>query len=328
MKKFAIVLSMLLLVSVFFGGCSSTPAGQDSQTQDNQTESQTSEKDSDDTLTIGFSNWSRSFEFYVDMEVGMQEKADELGVELIIQDANGDLNEQTTQLEDFISRGVDGIIICPIDSEAAGAEVEMVNDANIPLATADIECTGGGEVVTHIASNNYLGGQLAARFIGDQLGGKGTVAVIDNPTITPLIDRENGFLETIEKEYPDIEVVAVQSGESTREKGMEVAENILEKYPDLGGIFGTNDMMALGALQAVEAQNKDTIIVGFDASEEALTAIQNDSPMKASIAQQPKELGAQVLELLVKHINGEEVESKVEVEVIAVSSENVEEYIK
>ncbi len=330
MKRIGLVMLSLVLVLAFvFTGCTAAPAGQEPPAADSQApEESQGGGQSDDTLTIGFSNWSRSFEFYVDMEAGMQEKADELGVELIIQDANGDLNEQTTQLEDFVSRGVDGIIICPIDSEASGTEVEMVNSANIPIATCDIECTGGGEVVTHIASNNYLGGQLAARFIGEELGGKGTVAVIDNPTITPLIDRENGFLETIEAEYPDIEVVAVQSGESTREKGMEVAENLLEKYPDLGGIFGTNDMMALGALQAVEAQNKETVIVGFDASEEALTAIKNGSPMKASIAQQPELLGAQVLELLVNHLNGEEVEPKVEVEVIAVSAENVDEYLK
>ena len=335
MKKLGIaIVAVFMAFAMIFAGCTAAPAGQEptepesKSPEESQAGQESASGDDQKKLTIGFSNWSRSFEFYVDMEAGMQEKADELGVELIIQDANGDLNEQTKQLENFVSRGVDGIVICPIDSEASGTEVQMVNSAGIPIATADIECTGGGDVVTHIASNNYLGGQLAAHFIGDALGGKGTVAVIDNPTITPLIDRENGFLETIEKEYPDIEIVAVQSGESTREKGMEVAENLLEKYPDLGGIFGTNDMMALGALQAVEAKNKETVIVGFDASEEACNAIKSGSPMKASIAQQPKLLGAQVLEALVNHIHGEQVEEKVEVEVIAVSAENVDEYLK
>lgn len=278
-------------------------------------------------LTIGFSNWSRSFEFYVDMEAGMQEKADELGVEVVMQDANGDLTEQTKQLENFISRGVDGIIICPIDSEASGSEVMMVNDAGIPIATVDIACTGGGEIATHVASDNYLGGQLAAEYIGEALGGIGTVAVISNPTITTLIERETGFTDTIEEKYPDIEIVSNQSGESTREKGLEVAENMLEKYPDLGGIFAANDMMGLGAVQAIQAKGADTIVVGFDATEEACNAMKEDGPMKASIAQQPELLGASVLEALVNQINGEETEEEIMVEVKTISVENVDEYM-
>ena len=100
------------------------------------------------TVVVGFSNWSRRFEFYVDMETGMQEFADKNGIDLIIQDPNGDLNEQTKQLENFISRKVDGIIIVPIDSQAAGTEVEMVNEAGIPLVSVDIEVTGGGVVLS------------------------------------------------------------------------------------------------------------------------------------------------------------------------------------
>ena len=266
---------------------------------------------------------------YADRDDGrMQEKADELGVELVIQDADGDLTEQTSQLENFISRDMDGIIICPIDSEASGSEVEMVNAEDIPLATVDIECTGGGEVVTHVASDNYLGGQLAAEYVGEALGGEGKIAVISNPTITTIIEREKGFTETIEKEYPGIEIVANQSGESTREKGMEVAENILEKNPDLDAVFGTNDMMALGAVQAIQAKNLDTIVVGFDATEEACNGMKEGSPMKASVAQQPQLLGATVLESLVNYIKGEDVEPEIKVEVKLVTEENADDYLK
>lgn len=301
-------------------------SGIEDTTEDNGAEN--AEQSGGDSLTIGFSNWSRSFEFYVDLEEGMQKKADELGVELVIQDADGDLTEQTSQLENFISRDMDGVIICPIDSEAAGSEVEMVNAEDIPLATVDIECTGGGEVVTHVASDNYLGGQLAAEYVGEALGGKGKIAVISNPTITTIIEREKGFTETIETEYPDIEIVANQSGESTREKGMEVAENILEKNPDLDAIFGTNDMMALGAVQAIQAKNLDTIVVGFDATEEACNAMKEGSPMKASVAQQPQLLGETVLESLVNYINGEDVEPEIKVEVKLVTEENADDYLK
>ena len=316
---------LAVMLTGMMAGCSMESGIEDSA-EDNGSEDM--EQSGGDSLTIGFSNWSRSFEFYVDLEEGMQEKADELGVELVIQDADGDLTEQTSQLENFISRDMDGIIICPIDSEASGSEVEMVNAEDIPLATVDIECTGGGEVVTHVASDNYLGGQLAAEYVGEALGGEGKIAVISNPTITTIIEREKGFTETIEKEYPGIEIVANQSGESTREKGMEVAENILEKNPDLDAVFGTNDMMALGAVQAIQAKNLDTIVVGFDATEEACNGMKEGSPMKASVAQQPQLLGATVLESLVNYIKGEDVEPEIKVEVKLVTEENADDYLK
>jgi ribose transport system substrate-binding protein len=280
-----------------------------------------------DKLLIGFSNWSRRFEFYVEMEKGMHEVADARGVDLILQDANGDLAAQTKQLENFISRGADGIIIVPIDSQAAGSEVEMVNAANIPLVTVDIAVTGGGDVESHVASNNFLGGQLAADFIGDAVG-SGKIAVIDNPTITSLIERRDGFVSTIKENYPKVEIVAIQSGESTREKGLSVAENLLERHPDLKAIFGTNDMMALGALQAVKAKNMSTIIVGFDATAEACTEIAAGSQMAASIAQQPRLLGAKALEALLDVIEGKTVEATTLVEVKVVSAENVSDYLK
>jgi ribose transport system substrate-binding protein len=129
-----------------------------------------------------------------------------------MQDPDGYLTEQTKQLENYISRKGDGIIVVPIDSEASADEIKMVNDAGIPVITIDIAATGGGEVLSHIASDNYLGGVLAAEFLGDQLGGTGKVALINNPTITPLIDRENGYQRHYSgKNNPDIEIVSTQS---------------------------------------------------------------------------------------------------------------------
>lgn len=280
----------------------------------------------EDKTVIAFSNWSRAFEFYVDIEEGMQAAADAAGVELIIEDPNGDLNAQTEQLENFIARGVDGIIIVPIDSNASASEVEMVNEAGIPLITLDIACTGG-EVLSHIASDNYLGGVLAARFIGDYIGGEGQVAVLDNNTITALIERENGFVDTMKAEYPGVEIVSMQSGESTREKGMEVTENWLLNYPELKAIFGTNDMMGLGAVQAIDAVGADVIVVGFDATGEACTVISEGGAMKASIAQQPKLLGQVGMETILNILAGNEVEELVEAAVVTVSAENVAEYM-
>lgn len=275
------------------------------------------------TITVGFSNWSKSFEFYVDLEKGMQEVADAEGVTLLVKDPNGDLAAQTKNLEDFITQGVDGIIIVPIDSKAAITEVEMVNGKNIPVVTTDI-AVEGGIIASHIASDNRLGGELAADFIGKQLNGKGKIAIINNPTITSVIEREEGFTEKIKKDYPGIEIVSVQSGESKREKAMSVTENILQTNPDLKAIFSVNDMMALGALQAVQAaqKDKDIIIVGFDATEEAVKYIKEGSALRASVAQKPIELGKATMEAMLKAINGEPVEKNISVPVELVTIDN------
>ena len=326
MKKANMLLAALCAVGMTASlfGCSSGQAqGGDTQPQASAAPAaDAASAPQREQIVVGFSNWSRSFEFYVDLEKGMQEVADAQGVKLITQDPNGDLAAQTKQVEDFITQGVDGIVLCPIDSNAAVTEAETINQAGIPLVTTDI-AVAGGDVASHIASDNTLGGQLAAQFIGEQLGGTGKVALINNPTITSLIERETGFTDTMAQKYPDIEIVAVQSGESKREKGLSVMENILQSNPDVQGVFAVNDMMGLGALQAVQAaQRDDIVIVGFDATEEAVKYIKEGSALKASVAQNPVELGKTTMETMIKVIAGEQVEKNIPVPVELVTAGN------
>ena len=338
-KKLAAIVLTTAMIMGSIAGCSSKKAEPEApQTvEETPAEEETEEAagaeadagtDSGEKLVVGFSNWSRSFEFYVSIEEGLQKIADEKGIELITQDPDGYLTKQTQQLENFITRKVDGIIIVPIDSEASGDEVKMVNEAGIPIITLDIAALGGGETLSHIESNNYMGGEKSAEYIAEQIGGKGKVAVIDNPTITSLIARTDGFKDTMEEKYPDIEIVSIQSGDSQREKGMEVAENILQKNPDLDAFYCTNDMMGLGALQAVQAKGLDTIIIGFGAEKEALTEIKNDTNYKASFSQEPVSMGETGMSIMAQILNGEEVEDFIAVDVGLITIDNVDEYLK
>ena len=313
MKKANMLLAALCAVGMTASlfGCSSGQAqGGDTQPQASAAPAaDAASAPQREQIVVGFSNWSRSFEFYVDLEKGMQEVADAQGVKLITQDPNGDLAAQTKQVEDFITQGVDGIVLCPIDSNAAVTEAETINQAGIPLVTTDI-AVAGGDAASHIASDNTL-------------GGTGKVALINNPTITSLIERETGFTDTMAQKYPDIEIVAVQSGESKREKGLSVMENILQSNPDVQGVFAVNDMMGLGALQAVQAaQRDDIVIVGFDATEEAVKYIKEGSALKASVAQNPVELGKTTMETMLKVIAGEQVEKNIPVPVELVTAGN------
>lgn len=273
----------------------------------------------DDEIVIGFSNWSKRFVFYQELERGILDAAAENGVRVIVSDPNGDQATQQAQVENFITQGVDGMIIIPVDSRAVVPTVLTANDANVPVVTADISAAGG-DVVSHIASDNRLGGSLAAERLSEVLGGEGKVAVITYPVISTTIEREEAFLEAI-KDYPGIEVVATQSGQSQRDQAMSVTENFLQRYPDLDGIFAVNDMQGLGALAAVEAAGKgdQVAIVGFDAEPEAVAAMEAGSAYKGSVAQQPYLIGKTAVETLLKHLNGDEVADAIPVPVTMVT---------
>lgn len=272
------------------------------------------------SFVVGASTWSRRFVFYREVEAGMKEAALKYGIKLLTVDPNGDLVQQTAQVEDFISQKVDLISLVPIDSKASVSEIQMANKAGIPVITSDIAATGGGNVVAHIASDNKFGGRLAGEYMAKLLHGKGKVVIINYPFITSVIEREEGFKEVIKK-YPGIEIVAVQSGDSKRDKAMSVMENLLQAHPDLDGVFTVNDMMGLGALQAVQAAGKNVAIIGFDANDEAIDAMKKGTPYKASVAQKPRELGRLTIETAWKILNGEKVPASIPVPVELVTAD-------
>ena len=279
---------------------------------------------------IGATTYSRSFEFYQDIEKGMKEEAGDKAV-FDFRDPNGDLAAQTAQMEDFVARQVDLVTIVPIDSTAAEAEGRLVTSAKIPLITVDIAITKDIGQVAHIASDNHYGGEIAAQKMADLLGGKGEVLVINNPAIISVVDREKGFTAKLAEIAPDIKVVASQSGDSKREKAQAVAEDLLQAHPDVTGIFAVNDEMALGALQAVIAAGRqDKIsIIGFDASSEGISEIASgDSAFKATVAQDPEQIGKIVTRTALAVLNGETVDKLIPVPVVLVDQSNYAKYMK
>jgi ribose transport system substrate-binding protein len=279
---------------------------------------------------IGATTWSRSFEFYQDIEKGMKEEGGDK-VAFDFRDPNGDLAAQTAQMEDFTAKKVDLVTIVPIDSTASEAEARLVTDAHIPLITVDIAINKEVGQVAHIASDNHLGGELAAKKMADLLGGKGEVVVIDNPAIVSVVDREKGFAAKLGEIAPGVKIVASQSGESKREKAQAVAEDLLQAHPNVTGVFAVNDEMALGALQAVIAAGRQdkVSIIGFDASSEGLKEIaKGNSAFKASVAQDPELIGRIVTRTALAVLKGDKVDKLIPVPVVLVDQSNYSKYIK
>jgi ribose transport system substrate-binding protein len=264
--------------------------------------------------TIGVTLLTKEHVFYRDLESGLRDTAREKGFDLLITSGDWDLAKQQGQIENFIVQKVAAIIVCPVNSKGIGPAIEKASQAKIPVFTADIK-SDSGPVVSHIASDNYLGGQLAGDYMIKALDGKGKVAIIDQPIVESTIERVRGFEEVL-RQYPAIRIVAKPNGDGVRDKAMKAAEDLLQGYPDLNGIFGINDDSALGALSAIEsAGRRGIVVIGFDAIPEARAAILRESSLKADVVQNPKEIGQKTIEIIDRYLKGETVPAVIPVEV-------------
>jgi ribose transport system substrate-binding protein len=263
---------------------------------------------------IGVTLLTREHEFYRQLEAGLRDAADKQGYTLIITSGDFDLVKQQSQIENFIVQGVDAIIVCPADSKGIGPAIDRANQAKIPVFTADIAAQGG-QVVAHIASDNLSGGRLAADFIAKALNSQGAVGIIGQQEVQSGLDRETGFTAEMQK-YPNIKIVSVLNGGGVRDRALKAAEDMLQGNPGIKAIFGINDDSALGALSATEARGRtDLVIVGYDATPEAVQAIQRGSALKADVAQQPKDLGARTIDAIHTYLTGGQVDKSIAVPV-------------
>ena len=264
--------------------------------------------------TIGVSLLTRGHVFYRDLEEGLQAEAAKQGYELIITSGEFDLGKQIAQVEDFVTRRVDAIVLCPVDSRGIGPGVLTAKAANIPVFTADIAAENA-PVVSHIASDNVAGGRLAGEYLAKALGGNGNIGLVNQPALTSVLDRVKGFKEALAK-YPGMRIVADVNGQGVRDKALLATADALQAHPDLQGIFGINDDSALGALDAAEQfQRSNLVIVGYDAIPQAVDAIMRGSQLKADVVQYPKKIGESTIRIISRHFAGETVPALVPVEV-------------
>ena len=243
--------------------------------------------------------------FFVTLKEGAVQKANELGYELIVLDSQNDPSKELGNVEDLLVKGVDVLLINPTDSDAVVSSVRAANRSKIPVVTLD-RAANGGKVVSHVASDNVLGGEVAGNYIVEKLGGKGKVVELEGiPGTTAARDRGEGFNKAIAGK---LEVVAKQSADFDRTKGLTVMENILQAQPEINAVFAHNDEMALGALKAIEASGrKNIVVVGFDATDDAVAAVK-DGKLSATVAQKPAEIGAIGVEVADKIIKKEAVQ--------------------
>ncbi|MFT2791950.1 substrate-binding domain-containing protein [Serratia sp. T13T92] len=254
---------------------------------------------------IGASLLTQQHPFYIDLADAMKAEAKKDDVVLNISIANQDLNKQLSDVEDFITKKVDAIIISPVDSKGVQAAIIKAEKAGIPVITVDVAAEGV-PVVTHVATDNYAGGVAAGKLMGKLLNGKGKVAIIDYPALQSVVARVDGFKKGL-ADTPDVKIVAIQTG-ITRAEALTVAQNMMQAHPDLNGLFGFGDDAALAAVIAAKSARNDNIkIIGFDGMKEARDAVDSDKTFVAVIRQYPDQMGAKAIDAAVDHLNGKPV---------------------
>ena len=275
------------------------------------------------SITFALSTQANSF--MVKMREGAQKKADELGLTINFQDASDDSATQANQLANAAATGAGAVIVNPTDSDAMAPAVKQLTDAKIPVVAVD-RAVNNAEVSSYIASDNVGGGKQAAKALSEAIHGEGEILVLQGKTGSSASrERGQGFDEGL-KDSPNIKVVAKQTAEFERVKGLDVTTNLLQAHPNVKAIFAENDEMALGAIEALGSKaGKDVKVIGFDGAEDALKAIK-DGRMYASIAQQPVKMAEQAVIEASKLLKGETATKKMQVEVVVATKENVDKF--
>ena len=226
-------------------------------------------------------------------------------------------NKQKNQISDFITQGVDAIIIAPVDSKGIVTAIQEANEAGIPVFTSDLAVISEDvDIVSHIATDNYQAGRVAGEAMIEALDGPGKIGILDFAQAESVILRVRGFLEVLaehkERTGIDIEVVSRLPGGASRDISYRAMEDMIQAHPDLNGVFAINDPSALGAVAALEKAGRleNVQIISVDGQPEGREAIR-DGKIYADAIQHPILIAQKTVETLITYMEGNEVPTEV-----------------
>jgi len=273
--------------------------------------------------TIGFAASTFTNPFFLDIEEGIESVLEGTDYTLVSLGADNDAARQASQIEDLIAQGVDLILLNPVDSTTVGVKIQEANDAGIPVITVD-RSAETGTVVAHVASDNVLGGEMAAEFLqGICPPNTPVLELTGQAGASAAIDRSEGFQAV----FGASNITQTTTASWSRSDAQTVTEAFLSANgnPAAVCIFAANDEMALGAVEAVKAnpttQLADSYIVGFDAIDDAVNAV-NAGELRATVAQQPFEIGAVAAQTGLDYLAGQSVAANIPVELALVTKES------
>ena len=310
MKKLvSLLLSMLMICSL--AGCGIVIDGEGGST---------GSKASGASGAIGLSISTQNNPFFVTLAEGAKKAAKQAGGPLTVVDASDDATKQVSDIEDLVSKNVSVLIVNPVDSDAVTGAVEAAIAKGVRVISVD-RVVNGVDIDCQIASDNVAGAELATQYIVDTLGENvKTAELVGTSGASAAIDRSQGFHNIADKK---LKVVASQTADFDRTQGMTVMENMIQADSSIQAVFAGNDEMALGAVEAISGAKKDVLVVGFDATDDAIEAIRQGR-MGATIAQQPDLIGSTAVENAIRLTKGESIPKEIPVEVTLITKDTVD----
>ena len=239
-----------------------------------------------------------------------------------------DRDQQIQVVENFMSRRVNGIVLAPLDSQALVQPVENAIRAQVPVVIIDSGLKTE-QYVSFVATDNYKGGQLAGERLGQLLGGKGNVILLRYAVGSASTEaREAGFLDTLKKKFPDIKLLSDdQYAGPTRETGYQASQNLLNRFGnEVNGIFCPCEPPTIAMAKALRDLGKaggKVKMVGFDSGTQSVIDLKNGD-VQGLVVQNPVLMGYLGVMTMVRHLQGEKVEKRIDTGVVVATPENMD----
>lgn len=277
-------------------------------------------------LKLGYTCMDGTNPFFVTIENRMREMVEENGDELIAVDPGNDVTKQIPMVEDLIVQNIDGMFMNPVDAEGILPALDQLKEAGIPIIGFDTEVADMSYLVSYAGSDNYNAGKVCGEDLVKRCPDGGKILVLDSPTMQSVTDRTNGFLDAIDGK--GFEIVGQQDAKGNLQVAQGLAEDLLTANPDVVAIFGGNDPTALGALAAAKGQGfEELLIYGVDGSPDIKAELAKEGSLIAGTgAQSPVTIAETAVELMYKHLAGEEIDDRYPVETFLITADNVADY--
>jgi ribose transport system substrate-binding protein len=283
----------------------------------------------DKKITIGVAVANLQADFFNQIKQSTEAYGKEKGIEIIAVDAKGDSATQVNQIQDLITRKIDALIYIPAGATAAGVPVKAAKAAGIPVVAVDRNAADApGD--TFIATDSVVASRTIGEWICKQTGGKGKVGIIQGQLgTTPELDRDKGFTEAMSK-CPGMTVVAKQDSKMwMQDEGFQIAQDMLQRNPDITVFYGRADALALGAAQAVKVANvgHKVWVIGFDGDVAGLKAVR-DGVLDATMTQVTQKMGRMAVDSAVELVKGKKLPPTQLQPATLTTKENVAGFIK
>lgn len=284
------------------------------------------EAPADGEISIGFSQAIQQSPFYVELGEGVKLAAEEAGAGLEYVDANGDIAKQNNDIEDLLTRGVDVLLINPVDPQGIAPALASAKAAGVPVVTVDRPAEGA---VAHVGRDNVAMGELVGEAVKEAIGDEGgkIIEIQGDAGGTVAIDRSEGF----HKAFEGVDSVTFVEGpyaEYVRANAVAAMQDLLQANPDVKVVYAHNDDMALGALQVLQENGRDDVLVaGVDGLMEAVDAIAETDQYIATSLNDPIDLGRVAAETALTVADGGDVDAEIDAGTDLVTKDNAADYV-